>query len=47
MIPIDSLDTIITKQEWKHQWKGCHESKLFSELGLHFGHYITLESRLI
>jgi hypothetical protein len=41
MIPIDSLDTIITKEQWRRQWKGRCESTLSSELGLHFGHYIT------
>jgi hypothetical protein len=41
MVPIDSLDTIITKEEWRCQWKGCHESTSSLELGLHFGHYIT------
>jgi hypothetical protein len=41
MIPIDSLDTVITKEKWKCQWKGCHESTSSLESGLHFGHYIA------
>jgi hypothetical protein len=41
MIPIDSLDTIITKEEWRRQWKGCRESTSSLESGLHFGHYIA------
>ncbi len=41
MIPIDSLDTVIIKEEWRCQWKDCHESTSSSELGLHFGHYIA------
>ena len=42
MIPIDSLDTIITKEEWRRQWKGRRESTSSLEYGLHFGqHYIA------
>jgi hypothetical protein len=41
MIPIDSLDTLITKEEWRRQWKGHHESTSSLELGLHFGHNIA------
>jgi hypothetical protein len=41
MIPRDSLNTTITKYDWKWQWKGCRESTSSSELGLHFGHYIA------
>jgi hypothetical protein len=41
MIPINSLNTLITKEEWKRQWRGRRESTSSSESGLHFGHYIT------
>ena len=41
MIPINSLDTLITKEEWRWQWRGRRKSTSSSELGLHFGHYIT------
>jgi hypothetical protein len=41
MIPIDSMDIIITKEQWRHQWKGQCEATLSSESGLHFGHYIA------
>ncbi len=41
MIPINSLDTIITKKQWRHQWKGHQESTSSLESGLHFGHYIA------
>jgi hypothetical protein len=41
IIPINSLDTIITKERWRHQWKGRRESTSSSESGLHFGHYIA------
>ncbi len=41
MIPIDSLNTLITKDDWRHQWKGCHKSTSLLESGLHFGHYIA------
>jgi hypothetical protein len=35
------LDTVITKEEWRRQWKDHRESTSSSELGLHFGHYIA------
>jgi hypothetical protein len=41
MIPINSLNTLITKEEWKRQWRGRRESTSSSESGLHFGHYIA------
>ncbi len=41
MIPIDSMDTIIAKEQWRSQWRGRHELTLSSESGLHFGHYIA------
>ena len=41
MIPKDSLNTIITKEEWRGRWKGRRESTSSSESGLHFGHYIA------
>jgi hypothetical protein len=41
MIPKDSLNTTITKEEWRGQWKGQWESTSSSESGLHFGHYIA------
>ncbi len=41
MIPQDSLNATITKNDWKRQWKGCRESMSSLELGLHFGHYIA------
>ena len=41
MIPASSLNTRITKEEWKQQWRGRRESTSSSESGLHFGHYIA------
>jgi len=41
MIPINSLNMLITKEEWKQQWRGRRESTSSSELGLHFGHSIA------
>jgi hypothetical protein len=41
MIPRDSLNTLLTKEDWRHQWRGWRESTSSSELGLHFGHYIV------
>jgi hypothetical protein len=41
IIPKDSLNTTITKEEWRGQWKGQRESTSSLELGLHFGHYIA------
>jgi hypothetical protein len=32
MIPIDSLDTIITKEQWRHQWKGRCKSGIGTTL---------------
>jgi hypothetical protein len=41
MIPINSMDIIITKEQWRRQWKGRTKATLSSESGLHFGHYIA------
>ena len=41
MISINSLNTLITKEEWRRQWRGRCESTLSLESGLHFGHYIA------
>ena len=41
MIPINSLNTLITKEEWSQQWRGRRKSTSSSESGLHFGHYIA------
>jgi hypothetical protein len=41
LIPPDSLDTLITKDDWRRQWRGKKESTSSSESGLHFGHYIA------
>ena len=41
IIPIDSLNTLITKEEWRGRWQGRRESISSSESGLHFGHYIA------
>jgi hypothetical protein len=41
MIPQDSLDTLITKEDWQCQWRGRTESTSSLESGLHFGHYIA------
>jgi hypothetical protein len=41
MIPKDSLDTVLTKEDWQRQWRGRQESTSSSESGLHFGHYIA------
>jgi hypothetical protein len=41
MIPKDSLNTTITKEEWRGQWNGHRKSTFSLELGLHFGHYIA------
>ena len=41
MIPINSLNTLITKEEWRHRWRGCRELTSSLESGLHFGHYIA------
>jgi hypothetical protein len=39
MIPQDSLDTLLTKEDWQRQWRGRRESTSSLESGLHFGHY--------
>jgi uncharacterized protein (UPF0332 family) len=39
MIPKDSLDTVLTKEDWQQQWRGRRESTSSSESGFHFGHY--------
>jgi hypothetical protein len=41
MIPRDSLNTLLTKEDWRRQWQVRWESTSSSELGLHFGHYIA------
>ena len=41
MIPRDSLNTLLTKEDWRCQWQGRQESTSSSESGLHFGHYIV------
>ena len=41
LVPKDSLNLLITQQDWKRQWKGRRESTSSSESGLHFGHYIA------
>ncbi len=41
MIPINSLNMLITKEEWQRQWRGRRELTSSSKLGLHFGHYIA------
>jgi hypothetical protein len=41
MIPKDSMNLDISKNDWKKQWKGRRESAASSESGLHFGHYIA------
>lgn len=37
----DSMRTVITKEDWKKQWRGRQESTSSLESGLHFGHYIA------
>jgi hypothetical protein len=41
MIPKDSTNTHVMKDDYKCQWKGHRESTLSSISGLHFGHYIA------
>jgi hypothetical protein len=41
MIPQDSLNTLLTKEDWRHQWQDRRESTSSSESGLHFRHYIA------
>jgi hypothetical protein len=41
IVPKDSLNLEITRQDWKKQWKGKREETSSSESGLHFGHYIA------
>ncbi len=41
MIPKDSLNITVSKEEWRGQWKGRRESSSSLESGLHFGHYIA------
>jgi hypothetical protein len=41
MILQDSLETLITKEDWQRQWRGWRESTSSSESGLHFDHYIA------
>jgi hypothetical protein len=46
MIPRDSLNTLslntlLTKEDWRCQWQGQQEFTSSSESGLHFGHYIV------
>jgi hypothetical protein len=40
-IPTNSLNILITKENWQQQWMGHWESTLSSESGLHFGHYLA------
>ncbi len=39
MVPKDSLNLLITRHDWRRQWKGRRESTSSLESGLHFGHY--------
>ena len=41
MVPKNSLNLSVSKQDWTSQWKGRRESTSSSESGLHFGHYIA------
>jgi hypothetical protein len=41
LIPINSLNILITIENWQQQWQGCRESTSSSEPGLHFGHYLA------
>ena len=40
-VPIDSVDTIITREVWQQKWKKKKEQTASSVSKLHFGHYIT------
>jgi hypothetical protein len=35
------MNIMITKEDWRNQWKGRREVTSSSESGLHFGHYIA------
>jgi hypothetical protein len=37
----DTLNILITKEDWRQQWRGRRESTASSESSLHFGHYIA------
>ncbi len=41
LIPANSLNILITKETWKHQWRGQCESTSSSESELHIGHYLA------
>jgi hypothetical protein len=41
IIPEGLIDTAITTDRWKSQWRRRKESMSSSESGLHFGHYIA------
>ena len=41
IVPKNSLNLDITRQDWEKQWRGKREETSSSESGLHFGHYIA------
>jgi hypothetical protein len=41
MIPKESLDTVLTKEDRQQQWRGRREATSSLESGLHFGNYIA------
>ncbi len=41
LISANSLIILITKENWKYQWRGRRKSTLLSESGLHFGNYLA------
>jgi hypothetical protein len=36
-----SLNILLTKEDWSHQWQGGHKSTSSSKSELHFGHYLA------
>jgi hypothetical protein len=41
------MNILLPKEDWRHQWRGMCKSTLSSESGLHFGHYLGVESDYI
>ncbi len=41
LILADLMNILLTKEDWRHQWRGRCGSTLSSESGLHFGHYLV------
>ncbi len=41
LIPLELLNALLTKEDWRHQWRGRHKSTSSSKSGLHLGQYLV------